>query len=308
MTLPDISDRTKKAAKAVGSLIALAYFFYSVPLAESLRQITTLSAVGLFVLFVISCLTIVTSTFAIHALLRQYADPAFTDTLSLYLANLFINSFIPSRAGSLVSMPLLLKRQFDLPPRDGAVVQGTNLAIVAFLIGATGIFALVEYVNALPTNVLLLVGSGITVYLGFAGVVGVGHTSLVDRLPDRLPDVDVQFTRETGVAAMALFVSTLVFVGLRFAVITTQFGVAFTPLEYVLIPTLAYTVNVLPISLSGIGVAEATATTVLVSLGVPPSLAATIVLTDRIVSAYFPVVLSGLATSLSPIASIEGVS
>jgi hypothetical protein len=72
----------------------------------------------------------------------------------------------------------------------------------------------------------------------------------------------------------------------------TAFGVAFEPA--VLLPlylVTAYSVTLLPLTPGGVGVTEATATAVFVSLGVPSAAIVPIVFVDRLFGIYLPAVI-----------------
>jgi uncharacterized membrane protein YbhN (UPF0104 family) len=80
--------------------------------------------------------------------------------------------------------------------------------------------------------------------------------------------------------------------GLRVLLLLTALGGGFSPEPLLGVAlVMAYSVTVLPLTPGGVGVAEASATAVLVGLGVAPELAAVAVLVDRTLGVYLPAVL-----------------
>ena len=74
-------------------------------------------------------------------------------------------------------------------------------------------------------------------------------------------------------------------------------GEPFTPA--VLLPlalVTAYAVTLVPITPGGVGVAEASGTVVLASLGVPPAVGAPTILIDRFLGVYVPALLGWVPT------------
>jgi uncharacterized protein (TIRG00374 family) len=57
---------------------------------------------------------------------------------------------------------------------------------------------------------------------------------------------------------------------------------------------MAYSVTILPLTPGGVGVAEASATLVLVSLGVSQEVAIAVVLVDRVFGVYLPALLGAV--------------
>jgi hypothetical protein len=105
-------------------------------------------------------------------------------------------------------------------------------------------------------------------------------------------DGNVEISTRAGILVTVIVLLTVVLLpGLRLGIIlsNTEFQ-----LEYYLLliaPVTMYSVTILPISVGGVGVAEASGTAVLSAFGVPPVIAASVVLIDRTVSTYFPLLL-----------------
>jgi uncharacterized protein (TIRG00374 family) len=86
--------------------------------------------------------------------------------------------------------------------------------------------------------------------------------------------------------------SVALFPALRVAIMFNAFDTPFTPL--VILPVIliaAYSVTLLPLTPGGIGVTEATAAAVFVSLGIPYETAAATILVDRVLGVYLPSLL-----------------
>jgi len=85
---------------------------------------------------------------------------------------------------------------------------------------------------------------------------------------------------------MLLIISTL-FESFRIWLLLLSFGVQFNFLYLLLIPSLAYSVTALPISIGGFGVTEVSGLLVFKSFGIEPEIALSVVFLDRALSTYW---------------------
>ncbi|OQX63348.1 MAG: hypothetical protein B5M56_03330 [Desulfococcus sp. 4484_241] len=88
-----------------------------------------------------------------------------------------------------------------------------------------------------------------------------------------------------------LVISNVVLESLRLWLLLLAFGVSFNFFSLLLIPSLAYSVTVLPISLGGLGVTEISGMIVFQSFGIAPEVAFPVVFLDRFLFTYWGFVM-----------------
>jgi uncharacterized protein (TIRG00374 family) len=159
----------------------------------------------------------------------------------------------------------------------------------------TGLTILVSGFKATTTSTLLKRLTPIIRRIPVAGIIAVGMS---ERIPNFAEESITVFQNILySPLILCLYVagwigSVALFPALRVATLFTAFGTPFTPL--IALPAIliaAYSVTLLPLTPGGIGVTEATAAAVFVSLGIPYEIAAATVLIDRVLGVYFPALL-----------------
>lgn len=237
----------------------------------------------------------------------------------------FVNHVIPSKASGHSIAPLVLRHYTGIDWTEAVTIAGLNTGLYAALYGVVSLTGVVLFAPRLPGGLLVVVGLSTALYLvagalillagrrmEVAGALFGGLRRLVARVPrigDRLAGVVGKlptFTEESAavfrdlsarpsvVGPYALgWAGTLMIVpGLRVWLLLTALGGSFEPAALLpVVLVLAYSVTVLPITPGGVGVAEASATLVLTSLGVAPELAGVVVLLDRSFGVYLPALL-----------------
>ncbi len=91
-----------------------------------------------------------------------------------------------------------------------------------------------------------------------------------------------------------LTMSNIVLESLRLWLLLYSFGVSFNFFSLLLIPSLAYSVTVLPISLGGIGISELSGIIIFQSFGIAAEISFAVVFLDRFLFTYWGFMLGGL--------------
>jgi uncharacterized protein (TIRG00374 family) len=240
----------------------------------------------------------------------------------------FINHIIPSKVSGHSIAPLVVRHYTDSEWSDAVTVSGLKTGLYATLYGLVALAGLGLFVTRLPSGLALviLLSTGLYAVVGilvllagrrlelagslfawlegvFARIPRIGSrlAGLVGKLPSFTEESAARFrdlsSRPSVVLPYALgWAGTLmVFPGARVALLLTGLSGSFTPLYLLpVVLVMAYSVTVLPLTPGGVGVAEASATLVFVSLGVSEELAIAVVLVDRVFGVYLPALLGAV--------------
>lgn len=292
---------------------------------ESLDTLASVSplTVTILLVFVVSGLLFRFLTW--YAFIQPETPIRFRTAAEIDLIVNFLNQLLPSRLSGRAAAPLVVSQRTGLNVGTSIGVTGINTAIYAIMYGVVSGFGLFLLGKALSLGILIVISVSTVLYLVSGTVLlvsGLNATAVdtlterlipvVARLPgvgssivaafDRVPDFTEQsigvFRRTLGSpSAIGLYVigwigSAALFPTFRVAILFDAFGSPFTPL--VTLPAVlvaAYSVTLLPLTPGGIGVTEATAAAVFVSLGVPYEIAAATILVDRVLGVYLPALL-----------------
>ncbi len=263
-----------------------------------------------------------------YALLNGRERTSLGTTARVDLVIKFVNHVVPSKASGHSVAPLVLRYYTDADWTEAVSIAGLNTGLYAALYGVTALAGLAVFATRLGSGWLLVILLSTGIYLAAGALVLLagrrmdvagrlasrlaGVLGRVPRVGDRLAGVAGALpsftadsagvfrtlsTRPSVVIPYALgWAGTLmVFPALRVWLVLTALGGSFSPA--VLLPVVlvtAYSVTVLPLTPGGVGVAEASATAVFVSLGVAPELAPVVILVDRSFGVYLPALLGWL--------------
>ncbi|MCO8246697.1 lysylphosphatidylglycerol synthase transmembrane domain-containing protein [Haladaptatus sp. AB643] len=286
--------------KVLVSVGSFGYLLWKFPVEQAFETMFQMKAIYLVLLVPIVVLPIFLTSRSLQLLYEEYEKIRFLPIFKVDTVDFVVNSFLPTRLGTLATTPLILNKYTGIKLRRAFVIKGVQLQMIAAingLVALAGLFLLVQYLErGLALVLLVSAGAYLSIPVGVFLLAWVDLPSFIsDRAPKLLSSAaemqhDILSPNKVKSAGL-LFLSFVVLSGVRFGVIGTSQGLELSPLLYLLIPTLVYSVTVLPISIGGIGITEVTGTTVLVALGVPPGLAASVVVLDRIFAAYLPLVL-----------------
>ena len=275
-------------------------------------------------------------------LLNKIKETPFLTVVRVDLVIKFVNHIVPSKASGHSIAPLVVKHYTETEWTDAVTISGLNTGLYATLYGLVSLCGLLLFFLRLPralTTVILFSSSmyavvGLLVLLAgcrleLAGTVFNRIEQIVMIIPrfgNKLAGIVRKFpsfTEESAAVFHTLvsdpgviipyalaWVGTLaVFPGIRVALLLNGLGGSFTPLW--LLPValvMGYSVTVLPLTPGGVGVAEASATLVLVSLGVNQEVAVAVILVDRVFGIYLPALLGAIPMAdldLSTLVSTE---
>ena len=276
-----------------------------------------------------------------YVLVNGVTSASLGTTARVDLVIKFVNHLVPSKASGHSVAPLVLRHYTGVDWTDAVSLAGVNTGLYASLYAVTALSGLAYFgavagrlasgwlvVILLSTGVyvaagglILLAGRRMDVagrllarlerLLGTVPRVGERLAGLAGALPEFTADSASVFRDLSGrpgvVVPYALgWAGNLVVApGLRVLLLLTALGGGFTPEPLLGVAlVMAYSVTVLPLTPGGVGVAEASATAVLVGLGVAPELAAVSVLVDRTLGVYLPAVLGWLPAARVDLAEV----
>lgn len=284
--------------------------------------------------FVISAIILVTIVglfgrfYTWQVLLKQIGTVSLVEAGWIDLAINFINQLFPSRLSGRSVAPVIVRQRTGIDWADAIAVTGVHTAVYAVLYGVIALIGIALAWWQLEFGILLLVGLSALLYLvAGVGILMAGRnmnainrlTHLLRWLGTRLPvggrllesvaESAPGFADNSATQFRALSTNTRVMLaytvgwtgvmllapGIRVGLLFAEIGDGFTPV--ILVPVylvMAYSVTLLPLTPGGIGISEATATLVFVTLGVPQSVVAPVIFFDRLVSVYLPALIGGI--------------
>ncbi|MCB2185129.1 MAG: flippase-like domain-containing protein [Deltaproteobacteria bacterium] len=250
---------------------------------------------------------------------------SFRQALRLNTASVSLGFLLPSRLGHLAGRPVLYQYSLAPPPglaRAGGLVLA-ELVPDALRQTLLGLAVLVAYHSLLPSAALALLVPSAAVYcLGsLILVLGVSRPTLlawglalVNRLArlcrlDRLDlarrllakGAEVLELVQGGAAsvvgqrrhftlyALLAMAKAVLFQSFRLHLVLSALGATLPWHLLILLPSVIYSVQILPFTVSGLGLAEVSGTLVLGSLGLSPETAFAAIFLDRVLSFYLPV-------------------
>lgn len=327
-----MTDRRKRfALKVLQWVLALGAFAYVASGIEWRAAWARLLTIDPPIVAAILAITVVEfgSRFSMwYVLLNARDSVSFPTSARIDLVVKFVNHLLPSKASGHSIAPLVLRYYTGVEWTEAVTIAGLNTGLYAALYGTVALIGVVLFATRLPPGVLLLVALSTGLYVvagtvvllagrrmdlagrlvgileravGWLPRIGGRLANLVGKLPTFTEESAAVFrdlsSRPRVVAPYALgWAGTLMIVpGLRVWLLLTALGGTFEPA--ILLPVAlvtAYSVTILPLTPGGVGVAEASATVVLTSLGVSPELAGVVVLLDRTFGVYLPAVLGWL--------------
>ncbi|KIX11018.1 lysylphosphatidylglycerol synthase transmembrane domain-containing protein [Dethiosulfatarculus sandiegensis] len=263
-------------------------------------------------------------------ILKPMGKISWEKALKLNLGTLAMGYMLPARLGVLAGRPLLLRE--SLTPRPG-LAQAGGVMLLELLpeclrFALVGLIGLLLLSPVLPLELEALIWTSIASYWAFCILVVLAALSknsqvLTSRLMEKtlalfrlarigpvkklsLKILDIMQKAQTGAKALArdrkrflLCALGLILKNLLPQALQIWLLLSLQPVElpwwvYIVLPSLAYSVSVLPISLSGIGLAEGAGVLFLNSLGVSFEAGLMTMLLDRMAGVYLPVIIGSL--------------
>jgi len=275
-----------------------------------------------------------TQFFLWWVLLNEIEKTPFSTVVRVDLVIKFINHIIPSKASGHSIAPLVIKHYTQTDWTDAVTISGLNTGLYATLYGIVSFCGLVLFFQRLPKALITIIFFSSLMYavvgllVFFAGhrleIVGrifnnisenKSFSSIFGNKLNKMATKFPSFTEESASTFRTLlsdptvvipytlaWVGKLaVFPGIRVALLLIGLGGSFTPLWLLpIVLVMGYSVTVLPLTPGGVGVAEASATLLLVSLGINQEVAVAVILVDRVFGVYFPALFGAI-----PMADID---
>lgn len=314
------------------AIAALAWLLSGLQLGEVGALLGRLDATTIALLALITVGGLLGRFYTWHVLMDAVQPTDFRAAASTDLIVNFVNQLLPSRLSGRVAAPFVLRSRTGMGYPDAAAVSGVHTGLYAVLYGLAAAIGLLLAFDRLSLAVVALLALSTALYAVAGGVVLLAgwNLTILDRLLEwvrglarLIPRVGtslaerVEGTVEFTAASMDAFqnltaapsiwarygvgwtVALVLAPGLRVWLLLSAFGVAFSPAYLLpLYLVMAYSVTLLPLTPGGIGITEATASVVFVALGVPSTVAVSVILVDRFLGVYLPS-LGGWYPSLS---------
>jgi uncharacterized protein (TIRG00374 family) len=273
-----------------------------------------------------------------YVFVSYFDEPPIASLFRFKLVLRFINSVLPTRLSGPSIGPFLLEHFTDLQFSESTAVTGAQVGFYALCYGVWSAIGLSIIATQIEPGVFLLVLLATVAYLIIGMVIlsgawyleivpslsivkwGVDVIELIPRYGSEIVTKFRELRSISGASAEFRSLATdrktiLVFVmvwvifiallsGSRMWVIIDSLGGSGSILFFSFYVITAYSVTILPLTPGGIGVTEATATFVFLSLGYAPEVIVPAIIIDRVLSVYLPALLGwypSVSVSLSTV-------
>ena len=263
-------------------------------------------------------------------MLKPIGRLSLLESLKVNLGTLAMGYMLPARLGVLAGRPVLLKSALS-PKPDLAKAAGVMLLEIlpeSFRFALVGLIALILLSQNLSSELILVLWPSVLAYWGFCLVValasvsqrlyqftkkaaisiscflGLNSIKYIQNFLDRIFDIMARaqtgsfelFQAKTRFAltGFAMISKTMILQGIQLWLLLSLSPQNIPWWICLVLPSLAYSVSVLPISLSGIGVAEGAGALILSALGIDFEFALLVIMLDRISGVYLPVLAGAL--------------
>jgi uncharacterized protein (TIRG00374 family) len=321
----------RRAITVLQWLLALGAFWYvirGVDRGATAAALGDLSAVVVAAVLAVTALEFCARFTMWYVLVNGLVDASLATTARVDLVIKFVNHVVPSKAAGHSVAPLVLRHYTGVDWSEAVGLAGANTGLYAALYGATALSGVAYFgplTGRLSGGWLFLLVLATSIYVAAGALVLLagrridaagrlvarleGVLRRVPRVGDRLAGVAgalPSFTDDSATTvrdltsrpgvlvpyALGWMGNLVVLPGLRVVLVLGALGGGFSPPALAGVALVAaYSVTVLPLTPGGVGVAEASATAVLVGLGVAPELATVAVLVDRTLGVYLPALL-----------------
>lgn len=329
MTVSDwiSTDKALTAVRYLLGLLILWWVVSRIDVSEGLAYLYALDRSLVALVLVLTALEFGTRFLMWHGLFAEIEPTSFDKSVMTDILIKFVNLFMPSRLSGRALSPAVVRHYTGFDWSTALALSGVYTGLYAVLYGLVASVGLVLGLRTFSRGIQLLIALSVSLYL-VAGLsillAGARSTwferfrdwfqSVVDWIPSqsvrsklqgRLEGTD-EFSAQTERTFRALLASprsvglftvgwagTLLIVpGFRVWLLLqgANVGVPILPVVAVYVVT-AYSVTILPLTPGGLGVAEVSATLVLVAAGIPHAVVAPVVVADRVLGVYVPSLL-----------------
>lgn len=293
--------RTKllSVGRIIISFFGFLYLYHILPVSRIIKTLPTVISPLLILTVAVVLLRFLLTTYALQLVTRCFHRLSYWTVFHIDVIVWVSNSFLPSSAASLAATPIIFDRYTPVSKTEGLAIKMIDYSLLGIAVGSV-VFGGILYLNFtinVKDYILMACLLSAGVYFAVPAVTILSSQLDISRLPvigNYLPEVVWPSNNQRGNLTLALtilFFAHVVLIGARFTTVAAVTGIS-VPISYLfLIPVIGYSVTVLPISISGAGVAETISIALLLATGVDPGLAAITIFVDRIIGVYLPVIV-----------------
>lgn len=295
----------RKTLKVAVTSFFIIYIIYVIPLDSLNRAVNTLSPRLLSLVFLVLVLQKIVIAMSLQQLLLIEKDVAFSSVLTIDSVGAVMNSIIPTQAGALVSVPLIIEKYLGFSKKRAAILKTVQFSSLAVFTGLTTLFGVVYLHRHIAVKwSILLIGASmvymiipITVYVfsRWEFKIPSRFSGFVPSFIERGLSADFGEMPRRSLAIASIFQGIGVFcISLRFYLIGTAVGIQGSILFFSLVPVTMYSLSIYPVSMNGVGIVDAAGIIILEAFGIGIEAAAAVIILDRVLGTYLPLVISGV--------------
>ena len=313
----NISKNTKKLLQLIlllFGLIILVLIIKQSGITENYQLLFTVSIPLLIIAFVLSNANIIVKIFRWKYLSGKYNQPITLHEASVVtVSSLYFANITPGKVGDLFKA-YFMQRKYAMNFFDGVsmIFYERFFELMILILTASGIF----FIELRGVSVLILgTDAALLLLLALFYYKSDYFMKILEKMVIRLPviktnEVNFHIKKLPFMNILMVFIITFISLALEFArlwVVALAFGFFLNPLQVSIIFSLAIIAGLISQIPLGIGIMEGSLTYLLQEMGVDPISSVSIVLTDRIVSMYYALIL-GFVFSKGSLDTLNEVS
>jgi len=313
----NISKNTKKLLQLILLLIGLIILVLIIKqsgITENYELLFTVSIPLLIIAFVLSNANIVVKIFRWKYLSGKYNQPITMHEASVVtVSSLYFANITPGKVGDLFKA-YFMQKKYAMNFFDGVsmIFYERFFELMILILTATGIF----FIDLRGVSVLILeLSAALLLLLALFYYKSDYFMKILEKMVIHLPviktsEVNFHINKLPFMNILMVFIITFISLALEFArlwVVALAFGFFLNPLQVSIVFSLAIVAGLISQIPLGIGIMEGSLTYLLQEMGVDPISSVSIVLTDRIISMYYALIL-GFVFSKGSLDTLNEVS
>lgn len=286
----------KASLKLILGLFLTSILFFFVDLEELYTHLRTLDRRGVIAILIVSLLLVLFQALRLHLLIRQYASSYF-DTFKLTMVGQFFSNFLPgSVSGDVYKIYFLKKQHASLPSAVTLIALDRLIALVLVLFFG-GIYFIWLAPNELALtihtpkalNVLIAIAAlslmAIVLYKSSKRV-----QSKLERLARDLKKEFIQFDMLEVLLFLLVAISTYFIRLLKLQILIIAFGQTMKITDLVLLVFIVQLAGMIPMSIGGLGLIEASLVFGLSLFAIPPDTSLAMAIVNRFIVWLFSLI------------------
>ena len=313
----NISKNTKKLLQLILLLIGLIILVLIIKqsgITENYELLFTVSIPLLIIAFVLSNANIVVKIFRWKYLSGKYNQPITMHEASVVtVSSLYFANITPGKVGDLFKA-YFMQKKYAMNFFDGVsmIFYERFFELMILILTASGIF----FIELRGVSVLILeLSAALLLLLALFYYKSDYFMKILEKMVIHLPviktsEVNFHINKLPFMNILMVFIITFISLALEFArlwVVALAFGFFLNPLQVSIVFSLAIVAGLISQIPLGIGIMEGSLTYLLQEMGVDPISSVSIVLTDRIISMYYALIL-GFVFSKGSLDTLNEVS